>query len=235
MIDWNDKKVVRILIIIASVVGFIFISFICLLIFLPEPEIKPEEKAKMSHQMKDQFIPTICPKAGLGDAIQSIDNEWGKKYRNQDKSGITFVGESEEQGFAYDTADIHNYGNPQRAGRLSGIAKNMWGVLKDEYPLKYDFYNGIKDLMPKDFRLVKTYKKDNKYLFELNSVLLSRTQGIDSAFVYNSKFNESVKLGDFTLIVFEDSNNSSEINSWTLLIGKSNETFSMKSIDYNPW
>ena len=189
-------------------------------------------------------VVTVCQKAGLGDTFDEIDRAWGV-YKKKAESGNRFkVGPSENQTFAYDTQFGHPFGNPPRAGSIDGVTKNWWCKEGEEFPNKQAFFNGIKDFMPREFSLIKTYYREEKdlncgtYIFLCNSSTLANVPDIEKAWNYNKKYYHNPKIGNFVLYVHERINDTNHIDPWYMVIASEVSKVDIehaKEINYNPW
>ncbi|MBI3584241.1 MAG: hypothetical protein HY096_09890 [Nitrospinae bacterium] len=187
----------------------------------------------------------VAKKAGVGDTFTTIESVWNRGYKKEvpmgDGSKTVTIGFDKGSAFSYTTGLLgYAFGNSERAGRLEGNAKGLFGAVIGVNPTKQQFFQGIKDLMPTDFALIGAYVNKNdplrhwkKEIYTFKSKKLSQLQGISEAFPYKQY---KYTLGNFTLIINYDIDNEDKVANFLLFLGLSDSNIEdMKKIDANPF
>ena len=163
---------------------------------------------------------------GLGDTFADIEKTWNKGYKKVGppigSSRIVAIGISKASCIRYTTGlEGYTFGNPERAGRLEGDARGLFGANAGSNPTKQQFIKSIKELMPKDYKLLAAYSTDTpwrKEIYSFSSASFRRLPGIKDSFAYAS---DGMKhpVGSFMLIVNYDIDSKDRVMNFHLILG----------------
>lgn len=194
-------------------------------------------------------LQTVSRKAGLGDTVEAIEAAWGKGYKKEavqsDGSRNVVIGFSDNVDLGYCVKCPENFGDPERLGHLSGSAK-LLGSSQDKNPAKEEFFESIRDLMPKDSSLKSTYRSETpsvipgnpparKELFNFTSSSLGVLPDVQKSLVY-SQDGLREPVGSFCLAVNYDMDDPSRVYNFSLFLGDGRyDSNVMKKVDHNPF